>query len=65
MTALHYAVQGNRELILLLIGSGADIPIRDRQFNATPFGWARYQGYEEIVQLLKARCDLDPADLET
>ena len=40
-TALHYAAfHGHRELVALLCERGADLNARDRQFNATPSGWA-------------------------
>jgi hypothetical protein len=65
MTALHYAVQGNRELTEVLLGRGADVRIRDLQFDATPYGWATFQGWDEIAALLRERADLDPRDRGT
>ncbi|MCG8545906.1 MAG: ankyrin repeat domain-containing protein [Alphaproteobacteria bacterium] len=64
MTALHYAVQGNTELTEALLDRGADVRVRDFQFDATPYGWAKYQKHDAIAALLKSRCDLDPRDLE-
>ena len=64
MTALHYAVQGNVELTELLLERGADVRVRDWQFDATPYGWAKYQGRTTMMKLLRSRCDLDPTDLE-
>ena len=40
-TALHYAAfHGHCEIVTLLLEAGADINSRDRQFDATPAGWA-------------------------
>jgi len=40
-TALHYAtMNGNREIVGLLLARGADINARDDRFDATPTGWA-------------------------
>jgi len=40
-TALHYAAfDGLREIVQLLLDRGAEINSRDRQFGATPAGWA-------------------------
>lgn len=40
-TALHHAAfEGRREIIELLLGSGADINARDQRYDATPGGWA-------------------------
>ena len=64
MTALHYAVQGNTELTEILLDHDADVRIRDFQFDATPYGWAKYLKQDAIVALLESRCDLDPRDLE-
>ena len=63
MTALHYAVHGHAELTEILLDRGADVRVRDFQFDATPFGWAKFLGHEAIVTLLESRCDLDPRDI--
>ncbi|MHC5114831.1 MAG: ankyrin repeat domain-containing protein [Planctomycetota bacterium] len=55
MTALHYAVQGNRPLTELLLDRGADAGVRDFQFDATPYGWSKYLGHEEIAAFLETR----------
>jgi ankyrin repeat protein len=40
-SALHYATfDGLREIVQLLLDRGAEINSRDRQFGATPTGWA-------------------------
>jgi ankyrin repeat protein len=40
-TPFHHAVlNGQREIVDLLLANGADINARDDQFNATPTGWA-------------------------
>jgi ankyrin repeat protein len=40
-TALHYAaLDGFREIVHLLLDRGAEINSADRQFGATPTGWA-------------------------
>ena len=40
-TALHHAAErGSREMVTLLLESGADINVRDDEFGATPTGWA-------------------------
>lgn len=40
-TPLHYAAEsGRRDIVNLLLDAGADINARDRQFHATPAGWA-------------------------
>ncbi len=64
MTALHYAVQGNTELTEILLDHDADVRVRDFQFDATPYGWAKYLKQDAIAALLESRCDLDPHDLE-
>ena len=40
-TPLHYAtLSGHRQIVQLLLERGADINSADRQFGATPAGWA-------------------------
>ena len=52
-TALHAAVSnGDRELVDLLLGAGADPTIRDTRFDATPLGWAQHGGHAELIEVL-------------
>ena len=52
-TALHEAAsQGNSDLVQRLLALGADPNIRDKRFDNTPLGWARYFEQAEIVELL-------------
>jgi ankyrin repeat protein len=47
VTALHLAAQnGELPVIDLLLARGADRTIRDRLYDATPFGWARHSGLD-------------------
>ncbi|MBC8107782.1 MAG: ankyrin repeat domain-containing protein [Anaerolineae bacterium] len=49
---LHLAVaDGNAEIIRMLIAAGADLTIRDAEFNATPADWADHFGRAEIISL--------------
>lgn len=64
MTALHYAVQGNLPLVRVLVSRGASPRVRDFQFDATPVGWARYQGHADTLAFLLEHADVDPADQE-
>jgi Ankyrin repeats (3 copies) len=60
-TALHKAAEdGNVELARILLRLGADPGIRDRRFNSTPLGWARYFGQEEIIELLEPLTPPEP-----
>jgi ankyrin repeat protein len=53
-TALHNAAMaGHFEMVKLLIELGADPAIRDQEFNATPQGWAEYNGKLEVAEFLK------------
>jgi ankyrin repeat protein len=50
-TPLHYAVSfGHRDMVLLLIESGADVHACDE--GDTPFGLARLNGHDDICDLL-------------
>lgn len=63
MTALHYAALGNLELATLLLDRDADVRVRDFQFNATPYGWAKFHGQEEIVSLIESRVTIELDEL--
>jgi len=53
-TALHKAAEdGNLELAQTLLRLGADPDIRDQRFDATPLGWARHFGQQELIDLLE------------
>jgi hypothetical protein len=52
-TALHVAaMEGNLGLAQSLLRLGADPDIRDQRFDATPLGWARYFGQQQLIDLL-------------
>lgn len=49
---LHLAVaDGNVEIVRLLIAAGADLTIRDAEYDATPADWADHFGRPEIIAL--------------
>lgn len=53
-TALHEAaIRGDRELTELLLGLGADRGALDTEHNATPAGWARFHGHDDLALLLE------------
>jgi ankyrin repeat protein len=41
-------------VVRFLLDHGADLTIRDEEYGGTPFGWARYAGRDEAVELLKS-----------
>ena len=54
-TALHLAAyDGSRELVDVLLELGADPNVRDRDFDATPAGWARHAHHDELADHLAA-----------
>jgi len=55
-TPLHWAViNGHKPMVEFLIDHGADLTLRDQQFNFTALGWALEGKQAEIADLLKAR----------
>jgi ankyrin repeat protein len=52
-TPLHNAAwMGNLVLVKLLIELGADVSVRDPNYNATPLGWAQYNNKQEVADYL-------------
>jgi ankyrin repeat protein len=52
-TALHCAAgDGDLGLVEQLLVLGADPTIHDARFDATPLGWARYFGHDEVAAAL-------------
>lgn len=52
-TALHEAaLRGDGDLCDWLLAHGADPDLRDRDFSATPAGWAQHAGHEELAARL-------------
>jgi len=52
-TALHAAAfDGGVDLVMLLLGLGADPSLRDARFGGTPLDWARHEGRPEVVAVL-------------
>ncbi len=53
MTALHWAVMHRQAaMVTFLAAQGADLAVRDPQYDATPLGWARYHHIDAIAELL-------------
>ena len=63
MTAMHYAALGNLALAELLLDRGADVRVRDFQFNATPYGWAKFHRQNEIMALIESRVEIESDEL--
>jgi ankyrin repeat protein len=56
MTTLHILVGlGTTEATAWLLDRGADIHVRDHEFDSTPLAWAARFGREDMVRLLLAR----------
>ncbi len=54
-TPLHRAaIAGERDVVETLVGLGARLDVCDPNFGATPAGWARYGGHDDIAALLEA-----------
>jgi ankyrin repeat protein len=55
VTPLHQAAyNGDRAMVELLLGMGADPTIRDAEFDATPAGWAGHANHTELAVHLAA-----------
>lgn len=53
-TALHWAVMGDRPgSVRVLLEAGADPAARDREFDATPLGWAEHLGRPAAAAALR------------
>jgi len=53
ITALHEAAfRGRRAVVERLVEAGARPDIVERQFGATPAGWAAHGGHEQVVRFL-------------
>jgi hypothetical protein len=63
-TPLHHAASvGDVGLAGLLISLGADPDLRDRRYDSTPLGWARYFEQPATVELLEpVTSDLEPGE---
>jgi hypothetical protein len=60
-TALHEAaMNGEREIVEILLAAGADRSVRDARFDATPAGWAHHGDQAEIAAMLEPPADLQP-----
>ena len=60
-TALHEAaMNGEREIVDILLAAGADPNRRDDRFDATPLGWARHGNQSALVDLLEPLTAPDP-----
>ena len=44
-----------REVTALLVAAGADLHLRDPEFDATPAGWAREGGHDELADRLNEK----------
>lgn len=53
-TALHHAaMSGDLEMVKLLVELGANPLLHDTEFDATPRGWAAYNGKTEVAEYLE------------
>lgn len=55
-TPLHRVVAAKRlEMVRRLLDAGADVTTRDEQLGATPAGWSKHLGADEIAALFGSR----------
>ncbi|KAI9879865.1 MAG: hypothetical protein M1830_006717 [Pleopsidium flavum] len=52
---IQAAKHGNREIVRLLIGKGADVAVKDNEVGRTALQWAILYGHEAVVCLLRDR----------
>lgn len=53
--ALHFAaLRGDEPAVDYLLSRGADTALRDRQYGATPDGWAEYNGHPKLADRIRA-----------
>ncbi|TDP98064.1 ankyrin repeat domain-containing protein [Labedaea rhizosphaerae] len=53
VTALHMAAESDhRSTVEILLAAGADRTLTDDLYNATPGGWAEFNGHPELAHLL-------------
>jgi ankyrin repeat protein len=53
---LHWAaIHGHKAMVEFLIDHGADLTLRDQQFNSTALGWSLEGNQTEVAEFLKAR----------
>ncbi len=48
-------MNGHKAMVEYLIAQGADLKMRDQQFNSTPLGWAYEGKQQEIADFLEAQ----------
>jgi ankyrin repeat protein len=55
MTAMHLAAwEGHADMVRLLLNSGADPKIHDKEHDSDVLGWAQFAGKLEVVEILRA-----------
>jgi len=47
-------------MVELLLGLGADPNLKDREFDATPLGWANHGRHQHVVDRLAPITEPDP-----
>ena len=62
-TPLHHAAgEGDLAMARLLLSLGANPDVRDARYDATPAGWARHFGQDEMAELLQPITSEDGLD---